>query len=63
MALVDCEVKETKIQFPFIYGYYCYDVEGKVLVDPVLRNQILKDRARPENRGARAGRATIGNVT
>jgi hypothetical protein len=46
VALVDCEVKETKIHFPFIYGYYCYDVEGKVLVDPVLRDQILKDGAR-----------------
>jgi hypothetical protein len=38
IALLDCEVLETKFHIPFIYGYYAYAVEGRVLVDPLLRS-------------------------
>ena len=39
IALLDCEVLETKFHIPFIYGYYAYVVEGRVLVDPLLRQR------------------------
>lgn len=37
VAAVECEVRRTWFHFPFIYGYYGFTAEGKVLVDPVLR--------------------------
>lgn len=46
VAAVDCEVRRTWFHFPFIYGYYAFTAEGKVLVDPVLRRLENEKRTR-----------------
>jgi len=46
IALKDCTVKETKVIVPILYHYLAYQVEGKVLVDPILREKELAKRRR-----------------
>ena len=55
IALKDCTVKETKIIIPILYHYLAYQVEGKVLVDPILREKELEKRRR-ESRSGESGR-------
>ncbi|MBN2489839.1 MAG: hypothetical protein JXQ29_03200 [Planctomycetes bacterium] len=66
IALLDCEVRETKFHVPFIYGYYAYVVEGRVLVDPLATERTHEGGAGGMGTGsdpvpeARAGGARGG---
>jgi len=51
IAIRDCTVLETKIIIPILYHYLAYHVEGKVLVDPILRDKELEKRRRESGRG------------
>jgi hypothetical protein len=52
IAIQDCTISETKVIVPILYHYLAYHVEGKVLVDPILREKELAKRRREAGRGA-----------